>query len=354
MKKSLLIIIAVLLFAGCIKEMKKEEKIDLEITGAVQSDKFYDEMIIKISSSSLLQKTRIELLDLNKNLKCFNYFDLNKGENLIFMDNCQPFLELSVVVTPSKGEIISKKFKLSEIIFPNPRKDLVYYYFYQGRAPTQGDPWHWNTLVHLYFIDENASYLNGLVFVETVEGSFISKEEGEFYSVVFKFVLNKKDWSIQGDHKYVIKKLDLEGENIELNPLDFLNYPSRQEVLYEKDDLSSWKKIFLRTFYFSRLDLNLIEGNLKNKKDFYIEEKGKVIQFKFRKECGLFKGLFKCEAIDYFDEPNNQSVSLIFNPSPPFIVYYCKDLRHEYYLENFEEKSIDQNFLDFIDEVLKK
>ncbi len=129
----ILALILLIFFSGCTKKTEESEnqKIDLKEYSA---DFEKNTIEFTVFSEKENPKVLFEIFNSEKKLKCFKYFNLKKGKNLLLI-NCQEITSknLFVSVTPSKTETEEFEIKLN----PKPKLELKkgFKYTFIQKAP---------------------------------------------------------------------------------------------------------------------------------------------------------------------------------------------------------------------------
>ncbi|MFH1663734.1 MAG: hypothetical protein ABH986_02910 [archaeon] len=254
----LVLILVLLIFSGCTEKKNQEMKeYKIEINSG-EFDFESESIELEVNSEKELPKTRFEVTGKTKELKCFGYFDLKKGENKLSI-KCPDTETENIVfeITPSDGKTkkiaFEIKIALKEKI--SLKKGFKYQYKVEYYNPYPEDH---NTFI----LDENADFTKGMVYAEMKK---------KFYFLLFLIDKNSSQFFTSGlrgncDEAYksvLSPKLYDQNEFVFIIPFLF-NY-------LESDENFSFSELIMNKHsfivYFDeqngslRSDLNLIKEN---------------------------------------------------------------------------------------------
>lgn len=178
----ILVLIMGILLIGC-TEKKTPEIQDYKIElNSYELEK--GKLNLEISSEKELQKTRIEIIDAEKKVNCFDYIDLKKGKNDVSID-CQKIkTEILLEITPSDGK--TKDFKLKIKIQLKDKITLKkgFKYEFKFSSPETKET---TTKQELFIMDENKQFQKAILHSivkgqESFDMLLINKEKNEIYS----------------------------------------------------------------------------------------------------------------------------------------------------------------------------
>lgn len=174
------VILLAMLFSGCAEE-KAERLKDYKIELNSYSVDFESGIKLEVFSEKGLEKTRFEIVDERKKIKCFDYFDLKKGKNDVFIDCVNFDKKLLLEITPSDGKTKEFEIKVKPKERITLRKGFKYYFAYESVD------YKVNMDYEVFVLDENQEFFK--VMINTLENKrskfnllLIDKNSFEVYS----------------------------------------------------------------------------------------------------------------------------------------------------------------------------
>ena len=159
MKKIIALIIILILFLGCTEKTIKEPKeYSIKLIDATAEE---NKINLEIQSKEELSKTRIEILNENQKLACFEYFELSKGNNKISI-YCSGIEQkkINIKITPSDGKTIEfeKEIKAVKLVL-----EKGFNYLFKLKVFETGQEVNYD----LFVLDENKEFYKIMINLST-------------------------------------------------------------------------------------------------------------------------------------------------------------------------------------------
>jgi outer membrane lipopolysaccharide assembly protein LptE/RlpB len=299
---ALILIIAVL--SGCIKEKtEKMESIEIKLN-SFSVDFENDRINFEIYSEKELQKTRLEIVDETKEIKCLDYVDLKKGKNNVSVYCKKTKKKLFLEVTPSKAA--TKEFKIEV----TPKEKIILRKGFSYKFNLKSADYNSNIDYEIFVVDENQ----------------------EFLKIVAKTIANEQDYF----NLLLIDKNSFEvySSGPKNNCSDA--YKSKLEKRFNDVEFD-----FLLPFVFFYYQNNK-EFQLKDflaKKYYVLERDGSTTEFKLEEKL-IFKGR---EAYEIKYVLNKQPFGVFYIQShAPHILIYSKSKIFEFEFQEETRKEFNE------------
>lgn len=161
MKKIIALIIMLILFLGCTNEktIKEPKEYDIKLIDAKTEDT--NKILIELESKEKLSKTRIEILNADNSLACFDYLELIKGNSKTSI-YCPELKQkkINIIITPSDGKILEfeKEIKTEKLSL-----EKGFNYLFELKVFETGQEIKYN----LFVLDENIDSFKAMLNFST-------------------------------------------------------------------------------------------------------------------------------------------------------------------------------------------
>ena len=305
-KKLVLLIIILILFLGCTeKSINKPKQYEIKVIDANIDEE--NKINLEIQSKEELSKTRIEILNENQKLACFEYFELSKGNNKISI-YCSGIEQkkINIKITPSDGKTIEfeKEIKAVKLVL-----EKGFNYLFKLKVFETGQEVNYD----LFVLDENKEFYKIMINLSTEDLNYYNfmlidknslkiQSSGTKTSCKQAIQAELKDKFDPNEFDFMLSVIFLSYQNIEgFNLKEFIE---KKEFTYTKEKQVTFKlkekKLFNLIEVFN--GVYLIKG-IKEKPEFNLQAEYPFILLYYTSSEGSFKYIEKQK--EEFNKENN-------------------------------------------------